>query len=49
LNDDRLDKEYYTRTSEQDEELGIKDMIVENYSTEGKMISIKEDNELDTN
>uniref|UniRef100_A0A915MRE1 Zinc finger ZPR1-type domain-containing protein n=1 Tax=Meloidogyne javanica TaxID=6303 RepID=A0A915MRE1_MELJA len=31
LNDERLDKEFYTRTFEQDDDLGLNDMRVDNY------------------
>uniref|UniRef100_A0A914LHU0 Zinc finger ZPR1-type domain-containing protein n=1 Tax=Meloidogyne incognita TaxID=6306 RepID=A0A914LHU0_MELIC len=35
LNDERLDKEFYTRTFEQDDDLGLNDMRVDNYENLG--------------
>jgi len=46
LDDIRLTKEFYTRTFEQDEELGINDMKVENYVVREKMEPIQEDHEM---
>jgi len=46
LDDDRLKKEFYTRTFEQDDELGLNDMKVENY--QNKFQEIQEEEDLST-
>uniref|UniRef100_A0A914WI61 Zinc finger ZPR1-type domain-containing protein n=1 Tax=Plectus sambesii TaxID=2011161 RepID=A0A914WI61_9BILA len=42
LDDERLSKEYYTRTFEQDDELGVNDMKTENYE---QLDAVAEENE----
>ena len=46
LNDERLNKEFYTRTFEQDDDLGLNDMCVDNYENLGV---IKEENDSEMN
>ncbi|KAL3072664.1 hypothetical protein niasHS_017638 [Heterodera schachtii] len=44
VEDKRLQKEFYTRTNEQNEELGLNDMKVDNYE---ELETLKEDDEMD--
>jgi zinc finger protein len=49
LNDGRLQKEFYTRSYEQDDELGLNDMRVENYEELDPLKEEEEEDEVDEN
>ncbi|KAL7074211.1 hypothetical protein ACQ4LE_006484 [Meloidogyne hapla] len=49
LNDERLSKEFYTRTFDQDDDLGLNDMRVENYEDLGVIEEEKEEKEENDN
>ncbi|KAF7634915.1 hypothetical protein Mgra_00005657 [Meloidogyne graminicola] len=46
LNDERLDKEFYTRTFEQNEDLGLNDICVDNYENLESIKEEKDENEI---
>lgn len=48
LDDSRLQKEFYTRTYEQNEELGLNDMKTENYESLNVITEEEEKNETES-